>query len=152
MSDRGLKVTDKRMFTADGELREEFVRRQESLNENRADSKEGAPSAPTAAPVEPALAPPVESPTASEAPEGDPDAPSFTDLVRLLAENASIYLSESQSGDPQTAQQHLDLARLHIDMLGILQDKTRGNLTTDEHAMLENVVYQLRSGFVGLGG
>ena len=164
MSDSGLKVTDRRMFTPEGELREAYLRRQSadetpSSDEERARPAQDAPAEPApgfqaeAAPAPSPPAAPPEAPEAEQPPEDErPGAPRFADLVRLLAENASIYLSEAQGGDPQTAQQHLELARLHIDMLGILQDKTRGNLTSNEHAMLENVIYQLRSGFVGLGG
>ncbi len=153
MSDSGLKVTDKRMFTPDGELREEYLRREEASGGDQTKTEAAAEVAPSIVQHEPE--PPVrDEPSAPEPPPEDEDsnAPQFSDLVRLLAENASIYLSESQRGDPQTAQQHLDLARLHIDMLGVLQTKTQGNLTAEEHTMLESVVYQLRSGFVGIGG
>jgi hypothetical protein len=60
-------------------------------------------------------------------------------------------MRESRSAPPQQAAKSLSLARLHIDLLIVLQEKTQGNLASEEQAMLDDVVYQLRSGFVGLG-
>ncbi|MEM7581978.1 MAG: DUF1844 domain-containing protein [Acidobacteriota bacterium] len=158
MSDRGLKVTDKRMFTPDGELREEYLRQRSSEDApSEPETGEGAtePAPAGVSSAAPQSAPPPEAaPQAEEPPEEEPPpgAPRFSDLVRLLAENASVYLAEAQRGNPQTAQEHLELARLHIDLLGVLQSKTRGNLTGEEQAMLESVMYQLRAGYVGMGG
>ena len=156
MSERALKVTDRRMFTPDGELREEY----RDLEEAPAPAVDPAPvETPRAASPVPApgsepqaaqpAAPPAQRPPAPEAPAG---TPGFQDLVGLLAEPAMIYLREAHAADPQTASQSLELARLHIDLLGTLKSKTSGNLSPAEAAMLEDVIYQLRSGYVGLGG
>ncbi len=188
MSDTNLKVTDRRMFTADGELREEYQKRQEdSVKEHRPASQPGesrpsrpgesrpsqpgasqpplvqppAPGPEKSGQIAPA-APPPSAPATNQPPgmqraearpdADEPGAPGFLDLIGLLAEPASIYLREASGADPQTAVQSLELARLHIDLLIVLQDKTRGNLSASEAAMLEDVVYQLRSGYVGLRG
>ncbi|MBB6431088.1 DUF1844 domain-containing protein [Algisphaera agarilytica] len=52
--------------------------------------------------------------------------------------------------DPQTGQPalHLDLARYQIDMLGVLEEKTKGNLTEDEEKMLAGTMYELRTRYV----
>ncbi|MEM8739069.1 MAG: DUF1844 domain-containing protein [Planctomycetota bacterium] len=52
--------------------------------------------------------------------------------------------------DPQTGQPvvHLDLARYQIDMLAVLEEKTRNNLTDDESQMLAGTLYELRSRYV----
>ena len=52
--------------------------------------------------------------------------------------------------DPQTGQPmlHLDLARHHIDMLTVLEDKTKGNLTDEESKALSSTLYELRSRYV----
>ena len=52
--------------------------------------------------------------------------------------------------DPQTGQPmlHLDLARHHIDMLTVLEDKTKGNLSDDESKALSSTLYELRSRYV----
>ena len=163
MSDKSLKVTDRRMFTPDGELREEFSHLREV-------PAEAAPQAPAGereagadlepAVPEPAGPPPSGPPPAAAVPPEDPAAgegrrpaaPGFFDLVGLLAEPATHYMREARSAPPQAASQSLALARLHIDLLAVLKDKTEGNLAPEEKAMLDDVVYQLRSGFVGLGG
>ena len=88
-------------------------------------------------------------PSSEEAQTG---GPGFFDLVGLLAEPASVYLRDARAGNPQTAAQSLELASLHIDLLGVLKDKTRNNLAHDEAAMLEDVIYQLRSAFVETRG
>jgi len=52
--------------------------------------------------------------------------------------------------DPQTGQRlaHLDLARHHIDMLTVLEEKTKGNLTPEESDMLSTTLYELRNQYV----
>ena len=70
----------------------------------------------------------------------------------LLAEPVSMYLREAQAAGPGAAAQSLELARLHIDLLGVLQEKTQGNLSSEEKAMLDDVVFRLRGGYVGLRG
>ncbi|MEM9913436.1 MAG: DUF1844 domain-containing protein [Planctomycetota bacterium] len=52
--------------------------------------------------------------------------------------------------DPQTGQPalHLDLARYQIDMLGVLEEKTKNNLTEDESKMLAGTLYELRTRYV----
>ncbi len=139
------------MFTADGELREEYRRRQDDRRRQEEPANGAAPP-PAARPEPPRPEPPQPSGPLSAPQEGAdrPGAPAFFDLVGLLAEPASIYLREARTADPQTAAQSLELARLHVEILIILRDKTRGNLSPEEQAMLEDVLFQLRSGFVGL--
>lgn len=146
------------MFTADGELREAFRDLQPSAPSPTQEPSEPPPAAapseanlsvgaPPRSPTDqPPAGPPIDVGTTAE----DPEAPSFFDLVGLLAEPATMYLREAHSADPQTAVQSLELARLHIELLTVLRAKTEGNLSQPETAMLEDVVYQLRSGYVGL--
>ncbi len=165
MSHKNLKVTDRRMFTADGELREGYRRRQQENAEGASDPATTRAPPPAATPAEarsdaspqpdaarPDAVRPSDPIAKPQEPEDRPGAPAFFDLVGLLAEPASIYLREARSADPQTAAQSLELARLHIELLIILRDKTRGNLSPQEQGMLEDVLSQLRSGFVGLRG
>ncbi|HMP80938.1 MAG TPA: DUF1844 domain-containing protein, partial [Pirellulaceae bacterium] len=52
--------------------------------------------------------------------------------------------------DPQTGQGHADyaLAKHAIDMLAVVQEKTRGNLSAQEAELLEETLHQLRLAFV----
>ena len=72
----------------------------------------------------------------------------FNDLVRMLATQALLYLG--QIPDPQTGKAvvALDVAKLNIDLLETLRDKTKGNLTEDESTMLERTAHELRLAFV----
>ena len=84
-------------------------------------------------------------------PEPEPDRPAFIDLVRLLAEHTSIYLQQAAVPDGDQ-RQHLELAKLHIDLLGVLKDKTAGNLDAQEQALIDDALYQLRMAFAGQRG
>lgn len=52
--------------------------------------------------------------------------------------------------DPMTGEKakNLPLAKQTIDLLSVLEEKTRGNLDTDEAAMLKNILYDLRIHYV----
>lgn len=72
----------------------------------------------------------------------------FTMLVQTLAAQAMMFLSPER--DPETGQpiQNLDLAKHSIDLLGVLQQKTKGNLTPEEKELLDTVLYQARMAYV----
>jgi len=86
------------------------------------------------------------APGATDA-QGLPPA-SFETLVSTLATQALYALGAFP--DPRTGQTvaHLDLARHHIDMLGVLEEITRGNLTDEQTRMLAGTVYELRSRYI----
>jgi hypothetical protein len=140
MSDSTFKVTDKRMFTPEGELREEH--------------RSGGDAAASPAVAEVAGSE-TTSGTAAAAEPTPPPSPSlgldsevgFYDLVAAIAEPAALYLGEAALPDG-TIVADLGLARAHIDLLAVLQAKTAGNLTREESAALEEVLYRLRMHYV----
>jgi hypothetical protein len=78
-----------------------------------------------------------------------PEALSFTGFVLSLATTAAIHFGDM--ADPATGQkQPVDLqgASQMIEILGLLEQKTRGNLTAEERTVLEQVLYELRLRFV----
>lgn len=86
----------------------------------------------------------------SESYQGEiPDA-SFLILIVNMASQAMAALG--QIPDPLDGTIHVDLevARFHIDMLSILQEKTRGNLDSEEARYLESTLSQLRLAFVAV--
>ena len=86
---------------------------------------------------------------AAKAPQRDPDAPiDFQDLVGALATPAMMYLG--MIPDPQSGRAVLapDIAQQHIDLLGVLQDKTKGNLSAEEQQLIDQMVTELRYAFV----
>ncbi len=80
-------------------------------------------------------------------PRGMPKA-DFTELVRTLAIPALMYLG--QVPDPQTGQAILapEAAKLHIDLLGVLEAKTKGNLSPEEQQLITGFLGDLRAVFV----
>lgn len=78
---------------------------------------------------------------------------SFTAFVLSLASTAAIHfgdLADPSSGQP--AERNLEGARQMIDILSLLDEKTRGNLTAEERQVLEQVLYELRLRFVEVSG
>lgn len=102
------------------------------------------PSRPAAAPPQPTVVGPG---PAAGGPPGAPKA-DLTSLLVMLYGDAMANLG--QSPDPTSGRPHVDLeqARFAIDLLAMLQDKTRGNRTPDESAVLEEMLTTLRMGFV----
>ena len=77
---------------------------------------------------------------------------SFTAFVLSLASTAAIHfgdLPDPVTGKP--AEPHLDGAAQMIEILALLEEKTRGNLTPEERQFLEQVLYELRLRFVEAG-
>ncbi|HWC96768.1 MAG TPA: DUF1844 domain-containing protein [Candidatus Sulfopaludibacter sp.] len=73
---------------------------------------------------------------------------SFTFLILSMQAQAQMQLGLMHFGEEEKAEPQLDLARHTIDMMGVLLEKTKGNLTLDEQRMLENSVTELRFRFV----
>jgi hypothetical protein len=78
---------------------------------------------------------------------------SFTAFVLSLASTAAIHfgdLPDPVSGE--RAQPNLDGAAQMIEILSLLEQKTRGNLTAEERQVLEQILYELRMRFVEATG
>jgi hypothetical protein len=73
---------------------------------------------------------------------------SFSFLVLSLRAQAEMQLGLMQFGEEQKAEPDLLLARHTIDLMGVLLEKTKGNLTLEEHRLLENSLTELRFRFV----
>ena len=79
--------------------------------------------------------------------EGMPPA-NFETLLSTFVTQALFALGAIP--DPRTGQRvaHLDLARHNIDMLTVLEEKTKGNLSEEEQNMLSSTLYELRNRYV----
>jgi hypothetical protein len=73
---------------------------------------------------------------------------SFTFLVLSLRTQAEMQLGLMAYGEEAHPKPELDLARHTIDMLGVLSEKTKGNLSLEEQRLLENSLTELRFRFV----
>jgi len=69
-------------------------------------------------------------------------------LINTLTTQAAFYMGLIP--DPRTQQrvQHPELARHQIDMLTVLEEKTKGNLTEEEANLLANAAYELRNRYI----
>ncbi|HVS31635.1 MAG TPA: DUF1844 domain-containing protein [Thermoanaerobaculia bacterium] len=145
-----IKVTDKRIFTPEGEIREEF----------REDIKPAAPSAapPAAAPSEPPAEPsrrmsdqvgqPGERRKTLADKAANPGTPFSNFLEPLIAQ---AYMSMGMLPNPyQPEGSRIDVAaaRQMIDILNLLHDKTAGNLSPEEDDFLNTHLGELKLAFV----
>ena len=127
-----IKVVDRRLFTADGEVREGV------------EADAAAPEPPAAAAAAPAAAGP--------APPAEPESatsPAFLALLDMLAQTGLLYLE----GMPDAAgrrQPNVPGARQIIDALLALRDKTRGKLSFEETDALEGILGELQLVFTRL--
>ena len=155
-------VTDRRLFTADGELRKDVPEQQE---------QESAPPVKAAA-TAPSLAPESKEPPSPSAAEQNEQARAYKDSSAEMDRQAelsgmstkdteitferflaSLYMTGMlQLGlmHEQGAPPQLDLigARQTIDSLSLLSEKTKGNLSSKEQSFLQNALYELRMAYV----
>jgi hypothetical protein len=76
----------------------------------------------------------------------------FIEFVMMHAQNAALFLGQipnPKTGEPEI---NLDLARMFIDQLEMIQEKTRGNLTNEEAMVLRNALSNLQMAFVEVSG
>lgn len=73
---------------------------------------------------------------------------SYSFLVLSLRAQAEMHLGLMHYGEEEKPQPNLDLARHSIDMLAVLVEKTKGNLTIEEQRLTENSLTELRFRFV----
>lgn len=72
----------------------------------------------------------------------------FIEFVMMQAQNAAIFLGQiphPQTGQPEV---NLEAARMFIDQLAMVEEKTRGNLTNEETKVLRNTLSSLQMAFV----
>lgn len=72
----------------------------------------------------------------------------FLTFCLSLGSSAFVHLGDAPNPDAGRTEPNLVLAKQTIDILGMLEEKTRGNLTPDEASLLENLLYDLRMRFV----
>ena len=129
-----VKVVDRRKFTADGD----------PLETSQPTPEAAAPAAPSEqSKIESELTTSESSPTSP--PPARPGQPSqkFLELVTMLAGQAELLLVGAEDLPAQPAE-----GQRLIDYLGVLEEKTAGNLTDEEAKVLSSVLYQLRTFFL----
>ena len=134
--EEAFRVIDRRPFTAEGDIRKDVVEAEERKAEREAQLEAARHPAPPS-PLE-ALAnaqPAADAPKASAA---------FENLIRMIGSNAAMVLGAY--ADPRTGQPVIDpeAARELIDMLDVLQEKTKGHLAPEEENLLLDLLGKLK--------
>ena len=137
--EKSFKVVDRRRFTSEGELR---------------------PDAPPDVVRTPTPDPSPMSPSHKERnktdkaqkdrPRSEPPGIDFMTFVASLATNALAAMGALPEGRAAGMPVDPGMAREYIDIIAMLEDKTRGNLTADENQALHRLLSELRMHFVEL--
>ncbi len=77
-----------------------------------------------------------------------PPEPDFNFFITTLALQASIALGQVSHPSTNKTEPDMIQAKFLIDTLGMLKEKTKGNLTADETGLLENLLYELRMVYI----
>ena len=147
------KVTDRRLFNADGSPRDiEVEPTPEPVAAVGAGSVEAAPvqSVPAEVPVEEPLEEFADDEMSEEELASAKDPASFLNFLMSIASNAASSLGMMEHPVTHERSVDLELAKHWIDVLGMLQKKTQGNLNASETKMLEGLLSDLRMQFVSL--
>ncbi len=72
----------------------------------------------------------------------------FSTFVITLSTSAMLYLGEIPDPDGKQIEVNLPMAKHSIDLLVMLREKTKGNLTAEEQKLLDQMVYDLRMKYV----
>jgi hypothetical protein len=155
-------VTDRRLFTPDGEIRKEISQEEVRPSASKAEAAAGPASKPQEREMPPAPTAAEQQKQADEYRKSAKDLDTRVELSGHSAKDlemtferftASLYMTamlqlglmHEQGGEPR-----VDLigARQTIDTLSMLSEKTKSNLTSAEENLLQNCLYELRMAYV----
>ena len=122
--DKGFVVRDKRFSAKEEEPAPEIKKQEEA---NRTETR-------------------AEKQTEREAPLPEVN---FVTFLLSLSTSALIQLGEIEDPASKQAEKNLPLAKQTIDLIGMLQEKTKGNLTPEEQKLMENILFDLHTLVVG---
>ena len=116
------------MFREDGERRERAAGEREKKFEPTPSTGSAQPSA--------------------ELPPGTAPRIDFASYILSYYTQGLVFLGEAPNPFTNQKEQDLESARHMVDILGMLQEKTKGNLTREEDQLLESALYELRMKFM----
>jgi hypothetical protein len=139
---KGFKVEDRRRFSAEGELKPEF--------KNEATEATPQPSGEASKAFGSAERAPESQRAEAQAPSAwqVPPEMTFASFIVGLSTQALVHLGEVQ--DPTQGPTAVDLAAAQqlIDILGMLKEKTRGNLDKQEQGLIDAILFELQMKYV----
>jgi hypothetical protein len=124
--EKGFVIRDKRFSSKQEEKGESQVKKEEKMEES-----------------------PREDVSAQGMPLPDID---FSSFIFSLSTSALIQLGEIQDPFTEKSVKNLPLAKQTIDLIGMLKEKTKGNLTPEEERIIEYILYDLRMKYVKAAG
>jgi len=128
--EKGFIIKDKRTFSAEtGESKTEEPREAEEEKREEKETAEGEAE-----------------PEAGE--EGQLPEVNFSTFVFSLSSSAFLHFGEIPDPSSGKKKKNLPMAKHTIDILAMLEEKTRGNLVSDEEQLLKNILYDLRMRYV----
>ena len=136
--DKPIRVVDRRMFTAEGELRPDF-----QAEETTPEPAKPAPAPPPTPPREAPNAAAPESPSADRA-----TSQAFVTLISFLATNVYHALGIDPMTGKALSRRDTAAAQQMIEWMAVLEQKTRGNLNFEETDLLSRALYELRMAYV----
>ncbi len=138
-NEHSFRVVDRRPFNPDGTLRPEFA-------------EPTAPGTASESPTTTAPSSPTGSPTRASAPEPRPTSPLFLDFLLGLVSSAAVHLGMVETPDENRPKIDLAAAKQMIDVLGVLREKTSGNLSPEEQQVFDRSLTELRVRYVQVAG
>jgi hypothetical protein len=72
----------------------------------------------------------------------------FVEFVMMQAQNAALFLGQIPNPQTGKGEVNLDVAKMFIDQLEMIQEKTRGNLSNEESTVLRNAISNLQMAYV----
>lgn len=147
--DDEVKVVDRRRFTPEGELRPDVAAEQARQETTPPEAPPREPPPPRESAAQGASRQ-AEKAYESRRPQFEPKM-DFRSLLLSLSTQAMYQLGLVAEPGAPPPQPDLDAARQTIDILVVLEEKTRNNLTAEEKRLLEQVLYELRMAYVSLG-
>jgi hypothetical protein len=145
--ERGFTVSDRRRFSPEtGDARAEGAEDRQDARASRGTHPSGTTESAAAATAH--GGPDHPSPPAVE----DEDLPEITlsTFIMSMSTQVLMHLGEIPNPIDNTVRRDMVAAKQVIDILGMLKDKTRGNLERNEEVLFDNVLYDLRMRFVEL--
>ena len=139
-AEKAFTISDKRLFTKEGARRDPDTSRE---------PPEASPPPPPPRREAPRAAEPQRQRPEPGAGTGRDLPPAdFTMLVNMLVTNAMVFLGQMPAPGSQQYMRNLPQAQHMIDLLMVLREKTRGNLTPDEDQMMQDLLPQLQMAYV----
>ena len=142
-AEKAFVISDKRLFTKEGA-------RRPAEPERPHDAPAAPPPPPPRREAPRAEEPPRPRPEPGTGPRRDLPPADFATLVNMLTTNAMVFLGQIPAPGSQQYLRNLPQAQHMIDLLMVLREKTRGNLTPEEEQMLQELLPQLQMAYVSV--